>query len=165
MDNTAAAVRLSEAQKERMQAREASYRYTLETEKRHERLFGPYQVSFSMYRTLAYLVLHDGEAAPSQIADDLLILRQSMTNIMDHLEERSLIERVGDPKDRRRLRVHLLPAGQELAAQLIQEEDRYGCRIREYLGDQQADQFHILERQMYEAKVAALNDILAERKE
>lgn len=44
---------------------------------------------------------HPDGAAPSQIADDLMILRQSMTNIVDSLEKQSLVERSAHPNDRR----------------------------------------------------------------
>ena len=36
--------------------RESSYLFTLETDKRHEKLFAPYGVSFSVFRTLSYLL-------------------------------------------------------------------------------------------------------------
>ena len=49
---------------------------------------------------------------PSQIADELMILRQSMTNILDALEKRGLVCREIDPGDRRRIRVQLLPEGE-----------------------------------------------------
>lgn len=143
--------------------RESSYLFTLETDKRHEKLFAPYGVSFSVFRTLSYLLCRPEGAAPSQIADDLMILRQSMTNILDGLESRGLVERLADPKDRRRLQVRLLDAGQELAAALLEEENAYSSRIYDYMGEDDLREYRRLERKMYEAKVAALRDILEER--
>ena len=143
--------------------RETSYRYTAETEKRHELLFAPYDISFSAFRVLSYLLLHDGSAAPSEIADDLLILRQSMTNILDGLEKRALICRRTDSADRRRIRVELLPAGETLGVELLTLEDEFLVRMGSYVSDEERRSFHVLEKKMYDAKVAALGDILRER--
>ena len=153
---------IEQDQREKMLSREASYRHTLETEKRHEKLFAPYGISFSVYRVLTYLLL-GGCAAPSQIADDLVILRTNMTNLLNNLEKRNLVERVLDPSDRRRLIVRILPEGEKLAQKAMAEEKRYGQRIMAYISEEDVQEYHRLEKRMYEAKVAALNDILSER--
>ena len=154
---------LTEDQKRRMQQRENQYRFVLKTDKRHEQLFAPFGISFPVYRTLAYLLLHPEGAAPSVIADDLLILRQSMTIIQDGLEKKQWAERIPDPKDRRRLYVRLLPEGELLAAAAVEEENAYGRRVREYMGEAELEEYHRLDNKMYEAKMKALNDVLSER--
>ncbi len=156
---------VSEEARARALYREKSYRYTAETEKRHELLFAPYDVSFSVFRVLSYMLLHDGSAAPSQIADDLLILRQSMTNILDGLEKRALICREADSADRRRVCVKLLPAGEALGVKLLALEDEFLVRMGSYVTDEERRSFRVLEKKMYDAKVAALSDILREREE
>ncbi|MCX4324772.1 MAG: MarR family transcriptional regulator [Lachnospiraceae bacterium] len=148
----------------RNQHRETAYVHTMETEKRHELLFVDYGVNFSFFRTIAYLMAHPEGAAPSQIADELLILRQSMTNIVDTMEGRGLVERLADPKDRRRIRVRLLPQGQSLGAELLAVEEDYIRRISKYISNEERASYHELEQKMYEAKMAALSEILAERK-
>ena len=154
---------ISEEARQRALYRETSYRYTAETEKRHELLFAPYDVSFQVFRTLSYLLLHGGSATPSQIADDLMILRQSMTNILDGLEKRELVCREIDPEDRRRIRVKLLPAGEKLGAELLGVEDAFLVKMGKYITDEERKAFRALEKKMYDAKVAALGDILRER--
>ncbi len=154
---------LSEEQRERIRAREISHSHMLEADKRHEQLFAPFGVNFPVYRTMVYLTLNEEGAAPSEVADELMILRQSMTSILDGLEKKGLLQRLADPTDRRRLRVKLLPPGQELAKQLILTEQAYGERIQSYMGDADLEEYHRLEQRMYEAKVAALNDVLTER--
>ncbi len=156
---------LSEEARARALYRETSYRYTTESEKRHELLFAPYDVSFSAFRVLSYLLLHDGAGTPSQIADDLTILRQSMTNLLDGLEARGLICRRIDDADRRRIRVELLPAGEKLGVELIALEDEFLVRMGNYITDEERRTFRLLEKKMYDAKVSALNDILRERSE
>ena len=154
---------ISEDARQRALYRETSYRYTAETEKRHELLFAPYDVSFPVFRVLSYLLLNPGSATPSQIADDLMILRQSMTNILDGLEKRELVCREIDPEDRRRIRVKLLPAGEKLGVELLRVEDAFLVKMGKYITDEERQAFRALEKKMYDAKVAALGDILRER--
>ena len=154
---------ISEEQKQRLLGREASYCHTLETDKRHEKLFAPYGINFATYRTLAYLLLYPDGAAPSQIADDLYILRTYMTNILTNLEKKNMIVRDIDPNDRRRIVVRLLPDGEKLALEALREEEEYGRRVMRYISREELDLYHKLEQQMYEAKVSALQDVLSDR--
>ena len=154
---------ISQDARRRALYRETSYRYTAETEKRHELLFSPYDVSFPVFRVLSYLLLNPGSATPSQIADDLMILRQSMTNILDGLEKRALVCREIDPEDRRRIRVKLLPEGEKLAVELLGVEDAFLVKMGRYISDEKRQEFSRLEKKMYDAKVSALSDILRER--
>lgn len=154
---------ISEEARQRAIYRETSYRYSAETDKRHELLFAPYDVSFSVFRVLSYLLLNEGGATPSQIADELMILRQSMTNILDALEKRELVCREIDPSDRRRIRVRLLPAGEALSVELLALEDSFLVKMGKYITDEERRAYRVLEKKMYDAKVAALSDILRER--
>ena len=154
---------ITEDERQRAMYREMSYRYTLETEKRHEMLFAPYDVSFPVFRVLSYLLMYPDVATPSQIADELMILRQSMTNILDGLEKRGLVCREIDPGDRRRIRVRLLPAGEKLSVELFEMESAYLKKMGKYISDEERQTYRALEKKMYDAKVAALNDILHER--
>ena len=156
---------ISEEARQRAIYRETSYRYSAETDKRHELLFAPYDVSFPVFRVLSYLVLNGGGATPSQIADELMILRQSMTNILDALEKRELVCREIDPNDRRRIRVKLLPAGEALSVELLALEDSFLVRMGKYISDEERRTYRVLDKKMYNAKVAALNDILRERED
>ena len=154
---------ISEETRQRALDRERSYLYTLETDKRHELLFAPYDVSFPVFRVLSYLLMNPGSATPSQIADGLMILRQSMTNILDGLEKRGLICREIDPEDRRRIRVKLLPAGEKLGVELLEAEDAFLVKMGKYISDEERRTYRELDKKMYDAKVSALNDILRER--
>lgn len=156
---------LSDESRRRAQAREQTCLYTVGSERRHELLFAPYGISFSVFRALSYLLVRYPEgAAPSQIADDLLILRQSMTNIIDGLEKQGMVERVADPHDRRRIQIRLLPPGIELGQKLLEVEEDYSRRLRAYMGEENMEAYHRLEEMMYEAKVRSLDQILSERK-
>ena len=154
---------ISEDARWRANYRETIFRYTEETERRHELLFAPYNVSFPVFRVLSYLLLAPDNTTPSQIADDLMILRQSMTNILDGLEKRGMVCREIDPEDRRRIRVKLLPAGEKLGMELLAIEDDFFVRMGRYISDEERREYKALEKKMYDAKVVVLNEILQER--
>ena len=142
--------------------REVQYLHTTASEKRHDLLMAPYGVTFPVFRTLVYLMQHPDGAAPSQIADDLQILRQSMTNIVDSLEEKNLVERSANPKDRRRIVVRLLPQGMALANTLYQIEEDYTQRIYSHFSREELLEYYRLQRKMNEAKEEELNKIMEE---
>lgn len=54
------------------------------------------------------------ELSPGQLIQQTLSTSGTMTNRIDRLTERGLVERLPDPRDRRGVRVRLLPAGQQL---------------------------------------------------
>lgn len=57
--------------------------------------------------------------SPSRLADSLLVTSGTMTNRLDHLESKGLIERLPNPSDRRGMDVQLTDAGFRLADGLI----------------------------------------------
>lgn len=79
--------------------------------------------------------------SPSQLAAALLVSSGTMTNRLDRLQERGLVERTPDPDDRRALQIGLTDAGRELAdaavaAHVATEQDvlaPLGPREREQL--------------------------------
>ena len=57
--------------------------------------------------------------SPSELAQDMMISTSAMTNRLDRLQKRGLIERLADPQDRRALRVVLTEAGFALAERIV----------------------------------------------
>lgn len=70
------------------------------------------------WRVLACLNDRDGEMI-TRLAAFSLIEQSRLTKIIIQMEERDLIRRQGDAKDRRRVRVHLTDDGRALAKQLV----------------------------------------------
>ncbi len=163
MKSECGAYRMTEEERQRAQAREENYIHTVASERRHELLFAPYGVSFSVFRVLSFLMLHPEGAAPSQIADELLILRQTMTNVVDAMEQRGLVARAADPRDRRRIRVELRPEGWKLGKTLLQMEEEYSRRLGRHLTQEELEMHQMLEKKLYQAKEIELERILAER--
>ena len=144
--------------------REEAYHNTLSAQKRHELLMEPYGVNFPTFRTLVYLIGHPEGVEPSKIADDLMILRQSMTNIVDAMQERGLTVRQPHPSDRRRITIRLTPEGQKLAEAVLDEEHRYSLRVRQHFTERELDTYYTLRSRMNQAKELELQRVLEERK-
>lgn len=68
------------------------------------------------------------ELSPGQLIQQTLSTSGTMTNRIDRLAARGLVERLPDPRDRRAVRVRLLPEGRELVvaalADLLAAEKR-----------------------------------------
>ncbi len=60
-----------------------------------------------------------GSLSPSLLAKEMMLSTSAMTNRLDRLEERGLIERTMDPNDRRGLKIILSEAGFALVDELV----------------------------------------------
>ena len=85
----------------------------------------------------------NGPCEPTRIAEDASLLLPSLTRILQKLEAKGLIERRGDPSDRRRQIVRIAPPGVQLIADNLgtammlndEVEQRLGARKYERLLD------------------------------
>ena len=68
---------------------------------------------------------------PAQIADQVLIPRQTITSILDKLEKAGLVVRTDHPTDRRRKVIRLTQAGFEKASAVWADLDAYETQIKE----------------------------------
>ena len=57
--------------------------------------------------------------SPSALSKDMMLSTSAMTNRLDRLEKRGLIERRNDPNDRRSLKISLTDAGFALADEML----------------------------------------------
>lgn len=61
----------------------------------------------------------DRALSPSALAKEMMLSTSAMTNRLDRLEARGLIERSTDPEDRRGLRIHLTEEGVALTDRIV----------------------------------------------
>ncbi|MEN6461251.1 MAG: MarR family transcriptional regulator [Syntrophomonas sp.] len=79
----------------------------------------PFGVTPGQYAVLKCLWDENGQTA-RQIAERLYLDGSTVTGLLDRLEQKGLIEKQVDPKDRRALKVLLTDAGKELEGPLSQ---------------------------------------------
>ncbi len=144
--------------------REQTFSVTLSGQRRHAILFEPYNISHTEYRVLALLFFSDG-GEPSVIADKLMILRQTMTKVIDSLEAKGYVERTGHSYDRRKVYINLLPAGKRLARELLCLESDYLDRVDRQFTEEEMETYRSLSRRIQDARAAVMQEIVAERAE
>jgi DNA-binding MarR family transcriptional regulator len=74
---------------------------------------------FDVLMTLRRQGERGGSLTPSELAKDMMLSTSAMTNRLDRLAQRGLIERQADPQDRRSLRIVLTEAGFALIERLV----------------------------------------------
>ena len=142
--------------------REQSFSVTLRGQRRHAILFEPYNISHTEYRVLALLFFSHG-CEPSVIADKLMILRQTMTKVVDSLESKGYAVRTEHPYDRRKVFINLLPEGKRLARELLCLESDYLDRVDRQFTQEEMDTYRSLSARIQEARTSVMQEIVAER--
>ena len=142
--------------------REQTLSVTLRGQRRHAILFEPYNISHTEYRVLALLFFSHG-CEPSVMADRLMILRQTMTKVVDSLESKGYAVRTVHPYDRRKLFINLLPEGKRVARELLCLESDYIDRVDSLFTQEEMDQYHALAGKIQRAREEVMEQIVAER--
>lgn len=76
----------------------------------------PFGLTFSSYEALMLLSFsRRGEMPLGKMSDRLMVHPASITNTVDRLEERGLVERRRDEHDKRRILAAITPAGRQVA--------------------------------------------------
>ncbi|HEX6393431.1 MAG TPA: MarR family winged helix-turn-helix transcriptional regulator [Acidimicrobiales bacterium] len=79
---------------------------------------------------------------PSQLADRRGITKQSVNELLGHLEQHGYLLRVPDSVDRRARVIRLTPKGRRLQQTIYEEAGAAQLRIEEILGTQRFAQLH-----------------------
>ena len=87
--------------------------------------------------TLSYLY-REGSLSPSELAEINKIRKQSMSQVLAHLEELKLIRRVVSKEDKRKVAISLSGAGEKMVEKTRYERDEWLAQaIRERLGEKE----------------------------
>lgn len=68
--------------------------------------------------TLLYQLMLLGTVSMTEISGRLEITKPAVTNLVDRLEEKRFLKRVPNAKDRRVIRLEILPKGEKVIAQI-----------------------------------------------
>jgi DNA-binding MarR family transcriptional regulator len=97
----------------------------------------PYGVTPGQYAVLKCLWDENGQTA-KQIAERLALDGSTITGLLDRMEQKGLIEKSPDPRDRRALSVVLTDSGRELETPLSQAIERANHKAVTGLEDEKA---------------------------
>ncbi len=143
--------------------REKTHLATLVSRRQQAILFEPYGVTHMEYRVLALLYFAGG-GEPSVMADKMMVLRQTMTKLLDSLEGKGYCERTAHPGDRRKLYVRLLPEGERIARELLCLESEFYAEIDKSFSEEELAQFQSMMERIRTARNQLLQELLAERR-
>ena len=113
-----------------------------------------YDVTPSQLRAIRVLAAHDAEGdrasggvRSKELAEHLRIAPRSVTEVVDALESKGLVERSGDPADRRATLVALTRRGRELSEEVRRARGAESERLFELLtATERADLARILRK-------------------
>lgn len=91
--------------------------------------------------TIRFLFEHECVATPAQFIDFFGFSQARLTKILSELEDDGLVLRRGDPKDRRRVIVHLTDKGLEYAVEKRDQMLAHVTMVLEALGEEDAVHF------------------------
>ncbi|NLL46360.1 MAG: MarR family transcriptional regulator [Clostridiales bacterium] len=98
-------------------------------------------INHTTYRMLRFISRHPEGVEPSVVADYLVILRQTVTNMSDELEKSGLITRKPHPTDRRRILLFLTESGADLTNALIDEMDSLQRNVFNHFTIEEMEQY------------------------
>ena len=98
---------------------------------RNEATLRSFDLTFPHYKLLVALLFRPGNAVPmSNLSELLMVHPTSVTNTVDRLEGRGLVQRARHPRDRRALVVELTDDGRDTARRVVKAlvGDGFGVR-------------------------------------
>jgi DNA-binding MarR family transcriptional regulator len=107
---------------------------------RLDELVRPAGITALQYTALTVLERHDGLSA-AQLARDSFVTAQSMADLVRSLENRGLVRRERNPRNRRELQILLTDEGRELLAHFTEPMRELEERMVRDLTAHQTDQF------------------------
>ena len=109
-----------------------------------------HQLSEGEYKVLVKLRLAGKpyELSPGELSRELMLSTGAMTNRLDGLEERGLVQRRPDPHDRRGILVELTSRGRDVLAAAVQEQAVDEARLVSALGADEKDELSDLLRKL-----------------
>ena len=108
-----------------------------------QKRFAKYDIGAPQAVVLVALCARD-DMEPAQIADRVLIPRQTVTSILDKLEAAGLVERTDHPSDRRRKIIRLTQEGFDLGCSIWHDLDTYETRVMEAFTPREIELFRRL---------------------
>jgi len=100
---------------------------------------------------LGFIANHDGDVLPSEISQKMGVTSARIANALNSLEEKGLITRQIDKKDRRQILVNITKKGKETTEQNKKAILGIAGKILEHLGEKDAKEYIRLVKKILEA--------------
>lgn len=100
-----------------------------------------YMITAPQFIALQWL-LEDGDLTIGELSHKINLAFSTTTDLVDRMEKSHLVERRRDTKDRRVVRIHLLPEGKEIIREVIKKRQAYLSTVLTDLTDDQVDTLH-----------------------
>ena len=79
----------------------------------------PHNLTLSQFSVLNWFVRVDAQASPGRLANAFQVTKGAMTNTLQRLEKRGLVQIAADPRDGRGKLVSITEAGREMRARCV----------------------------------------------
>src|SRR5690625_2381708 len=99
-----------------------------------------YSITTPQFIALQWL-LEDGDLTIGELSNKINLAFSTTTDLVDRMEKNELVERKRDTKDRRVVRIHLLPVGRKIIREVIDKRQVY---LSDVLADVPSDQVDLL---------------------
>jgi len=101
-----------------------------------EIVLGKYGLSQGRFLTLIVMSRTPGkEIYPSSLAEKLGVKKATMTGLLDGLEKDNLVDRVADPRDRRKTGIRLTVNGRQLLDEMLPDYYRHMAKLTANLSE------------------------------
>ncbi|WP_243386531.1 MarR family winged helix-turn-helix transcriptional regulator [Bacillus kexueae] len=87
-------------------------------------ILSDYQITPPQFVALQNL-LEFGDLTIGELSAKMYLACSTMTDLIDRMEKNDLVVRVRDERDRRVVRIHLLPEGERIIAEAIRKRQEY----------------------------------------
>jgi DNA-binding MarR family transcriptional regulator len=71
----------------------------------------------------------NGDMTIGDLSGKMFLAFSTITDLVDRMEKTQLVERMKDEKDRRVVRIHLLPKGKKIIEEVIAARQNYLCQL------------------------------------
>lgn len=108
-----------------------------------------YTITPPQFSALQWLLEH-GDMTIGDLSNKMFLAFSTTTDLVDRMESSQLVKRVRDDKDRRVVRVHLLPEGERIIEEVIEKRQQYLQEVLKNHDKQEIEQFSALLAKLHE---------------
>nr|WP_188942374.1 MarR family transcriptional regulator [Virgibacillus kapii] len=108
-----------------------------------------YPITSPQFVALQWL-LEEGDMTIGELSNRISLAFSTTTDLVDRMEKNKLVERVGDSKDRRVVRIHVLEKGETIIQEVIEKRQAYLGEVLEDFSEEQIEGLHELLSYLHE---------------